>query len=265
MQNIKIISMSFIIGITIILGTTMFFSLDLTNAHSNSFLCTNFIRRKTIFVDEKFHFHGGHKKHHHKSHDKANTNFKSWNFRPQHEHHHHRVIVVHGVINIIGWGILLPIGVIIARYYKRHPMKCEEWYSLHVITKVIGYIFGTIGWGLGMSIRNSTKYQHTMMSTHGIIGTIIFIFTTIQVLAICLQPNEESVYRKYWVIYHNIFGYALLILIIVNIFQGIEKEKSRHIWKWSYIVIVNIMGLIALVLEFLPCFNIIKNKILRRE
>ncbi|WMV17959.1 hypothetical protein MTR67_011344, partial [Solanum verrucosum] len=89
---------------------------------------------------------------------------------------------VHGVVNIFGWGILLPIGVIIARYYKRHPLKCEEWYSLHVLSKVAGFVLGTIGWGLGMSMmKNSPKDQHAMMSTHGIIGTIIFTFTTIQV------------------------------------------------------------------------------------
>lgn len=66
-------------------------------------------------------------------------------------------------------------------------------------------------------------------------------------------------------IYHNILGYALLILTIVNIFQGIEKQESSDRWKWSYIVLVSVMGLIALVLELLPCFNMIKNKILRHE
>lgn len=61
-------------------------------------------------------------------------------------------------------------------------MKCDEWYSLHVQSKVAGFILGTIGWGLGMSMmRNLAKDQHTMMSTHGIIGTTIFTFTTIQV------------------------------------------------------------------------------------
>ncbi|KAK4733248.1 hypothetical protein R3W88_007509 [Solanum pinnatisectum] len=256
MHNIIIISMSFIIL------CTMIFFLDLTYAHSNS----NLIKRKAIFVHEKLYSHGGHHKHHHNSLDRSNdtqvnTDFKSWYFRPTHEHHHRQLRVVHGIVNIFGWGILLPIGVIIARYYKRHPLECEEWYSLHVLSKIAGFILGTIGWGLGMSmIKNSPKDQHTMMSTHGIIGTIIFTFTTIQVLAICLQPDEENVYRKYWVIYHNILGYALLILTIVNIFQGIEKEESSHRWKWSYVVIVSVLGLIALVFELLPRFNMIKNK-----
>ncbi|CAN4116657.1 unnamed protein product [Withania somnifera] len=247
--------------IVTILGT-MIFLLDMTNAHSNyssSFKHdlpsnSNLIRRKAIIVHEQLH-----------NDIEVTTNFQSWNFRPSHERHHRLLRVVHGVINIFGWGILLPIGVIIARYYKRLPMKCEEWYSLHVRSKVAGYILGTIGWGLGMSIRNSDKDKHTKMSTHGIIGTIIFTFTTIQVLAICLQPDEENAYRKYWVIYHNIFGYALIILTIVNIFQGIEKEEPNNRWKWSYVVLVCVTGLIALILELFPCFNMIKNKILRRE
>lgn len=64
-------------------------------------------------------------------------------------------------------------------------------------------------------------------------------------------------------IYHNILGYALLILTIVDIFQGIDKVEEHHRWKWSYVVLVSVMGLIALVLELIPCFNIIKTKILR--
>ncbi|KAK4340554.1 hypothetical protein RND71_039055 [Anisodus tanguticus] len=245
--------MSSIIGITI-LGT-MICLLDLANAHSNSSSCKDALPITSTKFQEP-----------HDSLERANntevtTDFKSWNFRPAgHERHHRRLRVIHGVVNIFGWGVLLPIGVIIARYYKRLPMKCEEWYSLHVRSEVAGFILGTVGWGLGISIRNSAKEQSTM-STHGIFGTIIFTFTTIQVLHICLQPDEENVYRKYWVIYHNFFGYALIILTIVNIFQGIEKEEPSNRWKWSYAVLVGVMGLTALVLELLPCFSMIKNKL----
>ncbi|XP_060189921.1 cytochrome b561 and DOMON domain-containing protein At5g35735-like isoform X1 [Lycium barbarum] len=251
--------MTSIIGATIL---CMIFLLDLTNANSNSSsrkedLYVANMRRKAIIVQEELQSHHRH----HKSHNTGvTTDFKSWNFRRAHERHHRRLRVVHGVVNIFGWGILLPIGVIIARYYKRPPLKCDEWYPLHVRSKVAGFILGSVGWGIGISIRNSAK-EHTMMSTHGILGTIIFTFTTIQVLAICLLPDEENVYRKYWVIYHNCFGYALIILTIVNIFQGIEKEAPSNRWKWSYAVLVGVMGLTALFLELIPCFTLIKYKL----
>ncbi|CAK9137254.1 unnamed protein product [Ilex paraguariensis] len=164
-------------------------------------------------------------------------------------HHHRHLRTVHGTVNIIGWGMLLPIGVIIARYYKKLPLQYNEWYSLHILCQVSGFLMGTIGWGLGLSLRHMNK--HHAMSTHGILGTIIFTFATIQVLAICLQPREEHKCRKFWVIYHQLLGYALIVLIVANIFEGIDNQSPAKKWKLSYVAILGVLALIALALELL--------------
>lgn len=93
---------------------------------------------------------------------------------------------VHGILNIIGWGTLLPIGVIIARSFRKFPLKCEEWYNLHILCQTLGYIVGAVGWGIGIWLGNSTK-QYTL-KTHRIFGIIIFTFATVQVSKIRSLP-----------------------------------------------------------------------------
>ncbi|XP_059663167.1 cytochrome b561 and DOMON domain-containing protein At5g47530-like [Cornus florida] len=174
-------------------------------------------------------------------------NLRSW--KSQHAAHHHpHLRLVHGIINIIAWGMLLPVGVIIARYCRKPPMNCGEWYSLHILCQFSGYFLGSIGWGIGLWLKKSSK--HSTLTTHGILGTVLFALATIQVLGIfCFPPREENKGHKYWKIYHHLLGYALIALIIANIFQGINNQSSEDKWRWSYSGILGVLASTALALE----------------
>ncbi|KAJ0081751.1 hypothetical protein Patl1_09963 [Pistacia atlantica] len=86
---------------------------------------------------------------------------------------------VHGVLKIIGWGTLLPTGAIIARHFRKMPLKSDVWYPLHVLCQTSGYIVGSIGWGIGLWLGNSSK--NYTLKKHRIFGILIFTFATIQV------------------------------------------------------------------------------------
>ncbi|KAI5673008.1 hypothetical protein M9H77_13372 [Catharanthus roseus] len=111
------------------------------------------------------------------------TNLRSTRTRrPRRRQGHLHLRTVHGIVNIIGWGILLPIGVLAARYLKKLPLDLgSQWYSVHVLSQISGFILGTIGWGLGFSIHRAAKDPKRTMSLHGIIGTLIFALAAIQV------------------------------------------------------------------------------------
>ena len=49
----------------------------------------------------------------------------------------------HAILNTVGWGILLPLGVIAARYLK--PFTDPAWFYVHVLVQSIGYILGVVG------------------------------------------------------------------------------------------------------------------------
>ncbi|KAL5773259.1 hypothetical protein ACOSQ2_013183 [Xanthoceras sorbifolium] len=175
------------------------------------------------------------------------TNLKPWKGQTSGHHRHLLIRNAHGILNILGWGTLLPAGAIIARYFRQFPLKYDEWYPLHVLCQSSGYLLGTIGWGVGLWLGNSSK-QYSL-KTHRILGIVVFTFSTIQMLAIFLQPRIGNECRKCWEIYHQIMGYALIGLSIANIFQGIIHQSHAEKWKWVYVGVLAILAFVALALE----------------
>ncbi|XP_051128842.1 cytochrome b561 and DOMON domain-containing protein At5g35735-like isoform X2 [Andrographis paniculata] len=188
---------------------------------------------------------------HHKNTDNNRTADPSPSPRPwtgarlsQHRH----LRTVHGTLNIVGWGVLTPVGILSARYLRK---VSDEWYSVHVVSHFSGFLLGALGWGLGISIKNAAG-EHAM-SAHGVVGTIIFAFAAIQVLAVCLQLDEEHGLNRCWVIYHYVAGYALIVVIVANIFEGIHSIQmtSGSKWQWIYGCVLGVLGLSTLALEVL--------------
>ncbi|KAL5548444.1 hypothetical protein UlMin_003675 [Ulmus minor] len=173
-------------------------------------------------------------------------------------HHRHHLRVVHGILNIVGWGVLLPVGVIIARYFRKFPFKRQRWYALHVGCQIVGYTLGTTGWAIGLWLGHASR--HYSFQIHRLVAIFIFAFTTLQMLALRLRPKPNDDYRKYWDMYHHFLGYALLALISFNIFKGIAILKPDHTWKWAYIGVLAALGLITLILEIWTWAKFFKDK-----
>ncbi|GLT57508.1 hypothetical protein SLA2020_304760 [Shorea laevis] len=174
-------------------------------------------------------------------------------------HHRRRLRKVHGILNIIGWGTFLPIGVIIARYFRIYPFKNSWWFHLHVCCQTAGFVIGTIGWGIGLGLGHSSRFYS--FHVHRILAICIFAFTTLQLLAFRLIPAKQDEYRKHWNLYHHFLGYALIAIITVNIFQGIDILKPRNVgWKRTYIGILVALAMIFLALEIYTWIKFLVSK-----
>ncbi|KAH9749621.1 cytochrome b561 and DOMON domain-containing protein [Citrus sinensis] len=183
---------------------------------------------------------------HRTAENEVTTNLRSGKGQSfSHGRHHART--AHGILNIIGWGILLPIGVIIARYLRRFPIEYDEWHPLHMLCQISGYILGTVGWGIGLWLGNSSK--HYTLKTHRILGILVFAFATIQILTSFLQPRRENECSKWWEIFHQSMGYTVVALSIANIFQGIIHQSHAEKWKWLYVAILALLAFLAAALE----------------
>ncbi|XP_041992553.1 cytochrome b561 and DOMON domain-containing protein At5g47530-like isoform X1 [Salvia splendens] len=160
-----------------------------------------------------------------------------------------RMRTAHGVLNMVGWGIFLPTGAIVARYLRCHPKKVTWWGAFHVGCQSMGYLVGSIGWGIGLWLGQASKcYTFT---THRILAIMLFTFTTIQMTALRLKPKRADEYRTYWNMYHHFLGYSLIVVAAVNIFQGISiiESGAHHHWRWSYVGALGLMGAVATSLE----------------
>ncbi|XP_062088300.1 cytochrome b561 and DOMON domain-containing protein At5g47530-like [Humulus lupulus] len=186
------------------------------------------------------------------------TNLRSWRGQSNLRHPHLRN--AYEILIIIGWGTLLPVGVIIARYFSKFPIQWNEWYSYHIMCQSAGYVFGSLGWLIGILVGHNHE-----LKSHQILGIIIFTLTTVQMVAIFWQPKREEEYdhccRKSWEIYHRLMGYVLIGLIIADIFIGIINQNQSTKWKWSYVAILVILALTSVSLEI---YRWVKSKIIQQ-
>ncbi|KAJ4981247.1 hypothetical protein NE237_032084 [Protea cynaroides] len=165
---------------------------------------------------------------------------------------------VHGVLNAVSWGILLPIGAMIARYLKVFKSADPAWFYLHIVCQTSAYIVGVAGWGTGLKLgSDSSGVQY---DAHRNIGITLFVLGTVQVFALLLRPQKDHKYRFHWNIYHYAVGYSVIILSIINIFKGFDILDPEKKWKRAYIGIIIFLGIVALILEAITWFIVLKRK-----
>ncbi|XP_008799561.1 cytochrome b561 and DOMON domain-containing protein At3g25290-like [Phoenix dactylifera] len=165
---------------------------------------------------------------------------------------------IHGVLNAVSWGILLPIGAIFARYLKTFKSADPAWFYLHLSCQLTGYTVGVAGWATGLNLGSKSKgVQYT---THRNIGITLFSLATLQVFALFLRPSKDHKIRFYWNIYHHLVGYTVIVLGVINVFKGLTILSPDQKWTTAYITVISILGGIALLLEALTWIIVLRRK-----
>ncbi|ONK80366.1 uncharacterized protein A4U43_C01F16880 [Asparagus officinalis] len=151
----------------------------------------------------------------------------------------------HGALAIFGWGVLLPIGAITARYGKGwDPL----WYYIHVIMQFAGFIIGLAGVVAGISLYNKL---HSDVFAHRGLGIFVFVLGILQVTAFFIHPDKDSKIRKYWNWYHHWVGRLALFLASVNIVLGIQVGGAGNAWKVTYGINLALILITTSVLEIM--------------
>ncbi|XP_054784311.1 cytochrome b561 and DOMON domain-containing protein At3g25290-like [Prosopis cineraria] len=165
---------------------------------------------------------------------------------------------IHGVLNAVSWGILFPLGAIIARYLRTFPSADPAWFYLHAFCQVSAYAIGVAGWATGLKLGSES--QGIQYSGHRNIGIAAFCLATIQIFALFVRPQKDHKYRYYWNIYHHSIGYSVIILGIINIFRGFDILRPEQKWKTTYVIVIAALGGIALFLEVITWIIVLRRK-----
>ncbi|GAB4841484.1 hypothetical protein Ancab_022200 [Ancistrocladus abbreviatus] len=165
---------------------------------------------------------------------------------------------IHGVLNAVSWGILFPIGIIIARYIRTFKSADPAWFYLHVSCQMSAYAIGVAGWATGLKLGSQSK--GVVYSGHRNIGMALFCLATIQIFALFLRPKKDHKFRFYWNIYHHSIGYAIVILGITNVFKGLNILDPAKKWKSAYIIILIVLGCISVLLEAITWTVVLRRK-----
>lgn len=166
----------------------------------------------------------------------------------RHENNLKTFKMVHGVMNAISWGVMLPIGIVTSRYLRHIQALGPTWFYVHAGIQLTGFFLGTIGFAIGVRLGELSPGK--VYGLHRKLGFIAFCLGSLQTLALLFRPRTTNKYRKYWKSYHHFVGYACVVLGIVNVFQGFEvMEASRSYAKLAYCLCLSTLIGISIALE----------------
>ncbi|GMH25823.1 hypothetical protein Nepgr_027666 [Nepenthes gracilis] len=165
---------------------------------------------------------------------------------------------IHGILNAVSWGILFPVGVLIARYLRTFPSADPAWFYLHASCQVSAYSIGVAGWATGLKLGSESK--GIVYTGHRNLGIALFSLATIQIFALLIRPKKDHKFRVYWNVYHHGIGYAIVILGIINIFKGLSILDPAKKWKRAYIIALIVMGGLSALLEAITWVVVLRRR-----
>ncbi|KAL6001619.1 hypothetical protein ACLOJK_007357 [Asimina triloba] len=154
---------------------------------------------------------------------------------------------IHGILNVVGWGILIPIGALVARHLRRVESTGAAWFYIHVSCQCTAYAMAVAGFATGLILGK--KSPGVQYSRHRNIGIALFVLGTVQALALLLRPKPDHKYRYFWNCYHHSVGYAAIFMGAANIFLGLSILGAAPMWKTAYIVWICVLLVSAVAFE----------------
>lgn len=153
-------------------------------------------------------------------------------------------ITAHNWLMVIGWGVLIPIGIITARYFKH---KGSWWFHVHRAVQSFAFVIVIIALGLGFKANEGWD---TDLPVHRDLGIAATALGLVQVISLVARPDPDHKHRHLWYLWHSWIGRSAAILAIANIYYGILVVMVLGVWAWAaYTGVLGAVVLIAVVLE----------------
>ncbi|KAL5698876.1 hypothetical protein ACHQM5_029855 [Ranunculus cassubicifolius] len=166
------------------------------------------------------------------------------------------VLAVHGFMMFVAWGILLPGGILAARYLKH--LKGDGWYQIHVYLQYSG--LSIIALGVLFAVAELRGFFFD--SAHVKFGVTALFLVCAQPVNAFLRPNkpangeEPSSRRVLWEYLHVILGRCAIIAGIAAMISGMKHLGDRYGSEnvkglnWALIVWFLVIALVALYWEY---------------
>lgn len=127
----------------------------------------------------------------------------------------------HGVLMALGWVVLLPAGILVARYAKNiNPTTGPRafWFLGHRILQAGGGTLIIIGGIIGFSmVPKDDQFQYA----HSVIGLILWILVIVQIIGGNVRPGHDASWRWIWELGHKGDGYIIVLVAWANIYLGL--------------------------------------------
>ena len=149
--------------------------------------------------------------------------------------HFFSILMMHGILMFLGWGVFLQAGAFIARYLR---FKDPLWFHLHRFCQITGLVIAIIGFILAFFQVSFPLFWH------GAFGIIVMIIGVQQPINAIFRPHIEkgkkpSLKRLIWSYFHIYSGRFALILALINITLGLFLILApTYIWSTWFAMLI---------------------------
>lgn len=158
--------------------------------------------------------------------------------------------LVHGSLMLVGWGFLLPMGVITARLLRHRAHGL--WFRIHRGVQSVGSIVATVGWMIAMANFDVFK-EFSKRSIHGGAGMLVMVLGLLQPLNAFFRPHiaddgSKTGTRVAWEYMHKGAGYAAAGLALVVVAIGttlLPRPEDQTLFQVIYAVALVILAGVA--------------------
>jgi len=161
----------------------------------------------------------------------------------------------HGRLMVLAWAVLLPLGVVIARFFKIWPrqdfpnkLDHQGWWISHQILQYSGLILMLIGLIFVIKQRQINA-EHTFYTVHQILGYVVVVIGIMQALSGLLRgskggPTDKKLRGDHFdmtkrrIIFefiHKLLGYFVILLSCLAIYSGLVLADAP---RWMFLIII---------------------------
>lgn len=146
----------------------------------------------------------------------------------------------HGWLMAVGWGLLIPLGILVARHGKDwDPL----WFHLHRGVQILGLSCALSGFVIiFIAVKEATGSSVSIYTVHCRLGISAMILGLAQLTALVFRPHKGTRLRPYWEFLHHWVGRAAAVVAAANIYEGIINV--RHVGTWATVTYSVVFGLI---------------------
>lgn len=142
----------------------------------------------------------------------------------------------------VSWGILLPLGVIVARFYRhKEPTTGPKawWFVRHQLSQYGGLLLATVGFALAIYMKWHTQHFD---SVHAKLGLTVMIIGLLQPLNAFIRPKPGDKYRAIWSFCHKNLGYGAIVLAMPTIFLGLRIIVAPKGYTVAYAIVLAMLA-----------------------
>lgn len=159
----------------------------------------------------------------------------------------------HGRLMVLAWGVLIPLGIVVARFLKVVPgqpwpqrLDNPAWWHAHRTTQYAGVALSLLGAALAWSAVAS---PNPLRSLHTTLGWLVVLLGLAQVAAGALRGSKggptglamrgdhyDMTPRRVWFErFHKGAGYGALLLACATLLLGLAAADAP---RWMWIVLI---------------------------